>query len=273
MQYERRRLSPTFHTTLSLCKQRRQAWHGGRTHRGPPAPAPAPPPPPDGKALPSNKNISLQVYILWLASLMSSQHPKRWLLAFLPCAGVPVSFELWLQTCSSQGAPLHHSAGQKLLSQWHCRLGKLNTFPGPGASQTLPRGSTAVLSPIYPQGKAIPCCSFQNGATATLLRKRSSLVQSQQAETSSKPRRAQAQEGSSGTTDANFPVLVNGKARLGSRDGRREQFTFDIPAVHTAWPPLKGTLGISAFRDWRNQRNQCGIHRDGSAELLATASL
>lgn len=38
---------------------------------------------------------------------------------------------------------------------------------------------------------------------------------------------------------------VNGKARRGRRDGRREQFTFGIPAVHPAWPPLKGTLGIS----------------------------
>lgn len=95
-----------------------------RTHKG------LPPPPPAKKALPSSKNISLWVYILRLASLMSRQHPKRWLLAFLPCAGVPVSFEFWLQTCSSQGARFHQSAEQKLLAQWHCRPTEwLNPIP------------------------------------------------------------------------------------------------------------------------------------------------
>lgn len=149
--------------------------------------------------------------------------------------------------------------------------GGLNTFPLPGASQTLLRGSTAVLSPIYPQGKAIPGCSFQNGATATLLRKRSSLVKSQQAENPRSP--GGLKHAAVGLQIPISLVLVNGKVRLGNRGGRREQFTFGIPAVHTAWLPLKGTLGISVFGDWRNQRNQCGIHRGGSAELLATASL
>lgn len=102
--------------------------------------------------------------------------------------------------------------------------GGLNTFPVLRASQTLLRGSTAVLSPIYPQGKAIPCCSFQNGATATLLRKRSSLVKSQQADNPRSP--GGLKHAAVGLQIPISLVLVNGKARLGSRGGRRKQFTF-----------------------------------------------
>lgn len=74
------------------------------------------------KGLSSNKNISLLVYILWLASLPSSPHPSSQLPMCLPYALVPASFGFWLPTCSSQGGPFHHSAEQKLLSQSPCRL-------------------------------------------------------------------------------------------------------------------------------------------------------
>lgn len=75
MQYESEKVESNFpHDTVPVAG--REGKHGmeARTHTGPP-------PPPAGaaagKALSSNKNISLWVYILWLASLISSQHPKR----------------------------------------------------------------------------------------------------------------------------------------------------------------------------------------------------